>query len=222
LELKEDETESITLDTDLQVEYIGRRRVVPLEPSPARKRKLSQNELRLNKLNSKRPQNDEVVDRNEKLSRKRNNDADNEELTKLRAEMARMSKRTATAAAKTVEANEKQMEKLRLLRIDLKNKEALLKQKEVQIVTVGCPQLSGSKRTISDSSDMTDTASYSKMSKIRDLSLEKEKELEQQIYEAKLKSLLLEKELEKHIYETNLELAVALEKVVCLLISRLV
>jgi hypothetical protein len=222
LDEKEDETESIMLDTDSQVEYIGRRKVLPLEPSPPRKRKLSKNELRLNKLNSKRPQNDEVVDRNEKLSRKRTNDADNEELTKLRAEMARMNKRTATAAAKTVEANEKQMEKLRLLRIDLKNKEALLKQKEVQIVAVGCPQLSGSKRTISDSSDMTDTVSYSKMSKIKELSIEKEKELERQVHEAKVKSLLLEKELEKHIYETNLELAVALEKVVCLLISRLV
>jgi hypothetical protein len=67
------------------------------------------------------------------------------------------------------------------------------------------------------------------MSKIIDLSLEKEKELEQQIYEAKIKSLLLEKEYEKHVHETNLkrmetnlELAVALEKVVCLLVSHLV
>jgi hypothetical protein len=174
-----------------------------------------------NCLKSKRTQTTEIiVGDKEKLSKKRNHDEENEEVIKLRAEMSRITKRHAVAVAKTAEANEKQQEKYRLLRINLKNKEAQLKEKEVTITD--SQQLSGSKRTISVDSDMTDTPSLPKISKTTEYSLEKEKEkeYEQQIYETRMKSIEKEKELEQHAHEAklmrmqaSLDLAVALEKV---------
>jgi hypothetical protein len=207
--------ESATLDTDLSVAVSGRR-TMSLGRSPARKRKLSKSDLF-----RKRTQTTEIiVGDKEKLSKKRNHDEENEEVIKLRAEMARITKRHAVAAAKSAEANEKQQEKYRLLRINLKNKEAQLKEKEVTITD--SQQLSGSKRTISVDSDMTDTPSLPKISKTTEYSLEKEKEkeYEQQIYETRMKSIEKEKELEQHAHEAklmrmqaSLDLAVALEKV---------
>jgi hypothetical protein len=146
-----------------------------------------------------------VVAEKEIIKRKRSHDnIESADLIKLRAEVERNSKRQALAAAKVAEANEKQIEKIKALRNELKITNAELKKKQIDM-NAGCSQLSGNKRSITASTHTTDLTESTEYTENLPSSFDMEPEIEkiQHNNDMYAKSMQTSIELAKTLKQVN-------------------